>query len=181
MSTHTTNQQLVTVNLDWQRAAPKAAHEFVAVTDAGDVFKAFRHRTDYGWSWFSITKNGQPSTINSGRQTELPGSIQEWRDVVAAVRPSTCPGCSGSGVLSDDPQVLKCTSCGGIFTDAELPITLDQARKIVALDQPMKQEAGLLGQFYFDLDVLDAILADGTVNRIHGWADRETKRVVQWG
>lgn len=96
----------------------------------------------------------------------------------AAVRPSTCPGCSGSGVLTDDPQVLKCTSCGGIFTDAEQPITPEQAIKFVAIHLPMLANAGTDGSFFFDLELIGGRM-DG--RRVHGWADRRTKRVVQWG
>jgi hypothetical protein len=102
--------------------------------------------------------------------------------ILAAPRPSTCPGCSGGGELTDDPQVLRCLGCGGIFTDAQLPITFEQAMKFVAINQAMLPNAGVDGSFYFDLDVLDPILKDGkTFNRLHGWADRKTKRVVQWG
>jgi hypothetical protein len=42
----------------WVVAAPSAAHAF-EVTIAGHAFKAFRHRTDYGWSWFTVTKDGK--------------------------------------------------------------------------------------------------------------------------
>ncbi len=97
---------------------------------------------------------------------------------VTAVLPSTCPGCSGSGVLSDDPQVLRCTGCGGVFTDTELPITAAQAIKFVAIHLPMVANAGPDGQFYFDLELSDGRMAG---RRVHGWADRKTKRVVQWG
>lgn len=99
----------------------------------------------------------------------------------AAVRPSTCPGCNGSGVLTDDPQVLRCDGCGGIFTDAETPITLVQALKFVLLNQPMQDRAGADGAFYFDLDLVEYGAKPANATRYHGWADRETKRVVQWG
>lgn len=99
-----------------------------------------------------------------------------------AVRPVTCPGCSGSGVLTDDPQVLRCQSCGGIFTDPETPITRAQALKFVALLQPMLPNAGTEGTFYFDLDLyVEPRTMAGDYHRVHGWADRRTKRVVQWG
>lgn len=92
-----------------------------------------------------------------------------------------CPGCSGAGILTDDPQVLKCQGCGGFFTGAD-PITFDQALKFVRLNGGMLRNAGPDGSFYFDLTVLDVILADGkTANRLHGWADTKTKQVVQWG
>jgi hypothetical protein len=106
----------------------------------------------------------------------------EWQTVNAGPKPATCPGCSGRGVLSDDPQVFRlvfqCTSCGGVFTSTE-PITAEQAMRFVALGSPMLANATEDGTFYFDLDVA---LVDGSGhNRRHGWADRKTKRVVQWG
>lgn len=76
------NRSLATVNLNWQSNPSYGLaggwHEFEAV-DGADIFRAFRHRSGYGWSWFEITKNGQPSSIGIGRQTELPRSFQEWR------------------------------------------------------------------------------------------------------
>lgn len=67
-----------TVTLTWTHATPEAPHAFEAVEN-GDIYRAYRHRTDYGWSWYSITVNGEPSTINSGRQTELPRTVSFWR------------------------------------------------------------------------------------------------------
>lgn len=262
-------QALMTVTLNWQPADAKAAHEFVAVADGGDVFKAFRHRTDFGWSWFTFTRNDQATSIGSGRTTELPRSFEEWRDVPAAPKtvcscgcgtvvmigdqaqgditdgfvfeadgtldfielfvaghdtargafrmtgrgvgdftvfavdrfdafavaratkpgvadigilggPGLCPGCCGDGIKSAVPNVLTCRSCGGVFTVE--PITFDAALGMVAMNQAMLAKAGPDGQFLFDFVVFDVILADGkTVNRLHGWADKATKRVVQWG
>lgn len=91
----------------------------------------------------------------------------------------SCPGCSGAGVLTDDPQVLHCTRCGGIFTDPNFPIIGEQAIKFVAYHLPMLANAGVEGSFYFDLDI--ARPSDGGRTRLHGWADRRTKRVVQYG
>lgn len=87
-----------------------------------------------------------------------------------------CPGCSGEGVLSDDPQVLRCESCGGVFTVET--ITLEQAMKFVGLHLTMLDKAGPDGQFYFDLLIYRA---RPTPDRYHGWADVKTKRVVQLG
>ena len=113
-------------------------------------------------------------------EMEMEDEAQQAR--LAAVRPSTCPGCSGSGVLTDDPQVLRCQGCGGIFTDAETPITEAQALTFVALGQPMLANAGPDGSFYFDLDVyVEPRTMVGDYRRIHGWADRQSKRVVQYG
>jgi hypothetical protein len=92
-----------------------------------------------------------------------------------------CPGCSGSGILTDDPQVLRCTGCGGVFTGAD-PISFDQALKFVAFKLGMLDNAGPDGQVYFDLTIINASgPQEGKPTRVHGWADRKTKRVVQWG
>lgn len=100
--------------------------------------------------------------------------------------PGLCPGCCGDGILSDDPQVLVCRSCGGFYTaDPKQPITTAQAIKFVAIHLPMLANAGQDGQFYFDLDLVaaDAHIRgnEGKTERVHGWADRKTRRVVQWG
>ena len=89
-----------------------------------------------------------------------------------------CPGCDGAGVPTDDPQVLRCERCGGIFTKQNQPITIDQALKFVWMFAPMQANAGPEGQFMFDLDIMDRL---GKRRRMHGWADRNTKRVTQWG
>jgi hypothetical protein len=91
-----------------------------------------------------------------------------------------CPGCSGLGLMSDDPSVLQCQGCGGVFT-AE-GITPEQAIKFVAIHLPMvlggEPRFSPISTFYFDLELSDGRLAG---RRVHGWADRKTKRVVQWG
>jgi len=93
----------------------------------------------------------------------------------------TCPGCSSEGVLSDDPQVYRCTGCRGVFALADAPITFDQALKFVALHLPMMANAGADGQFYFDLMLSTTWKGEAEVGRVHGWADTKTKRVVQFG
>jgi len=91
-----------------------------------------------------------------------------------------CPGCSGLGLLSDDPDVLRCQGCGGVYTTD--PITPEQAIKFVAIHLPMVSGAeprfGVIETFYFDLELSDGRLAG---RRIHGWADKRSKRVTQWG
>ena len=37
---------------------PDHWHEFERVIE-GHVFRAYRHRTDYGWSWWTVTKDGK--------------------------------------------------------------------------------------------------------------------------
>jgi hypothetical protein len=114
-----------------------------------------------------------PETARAMARQVLPA------DLLAPVEGPTCPGCSGEGLLTDDPQVLKCTGCGGVFTDSRFPVTFEQAMKFVALGNPMLANAGPDGSFYFDLDV--ALVGGKGHTRRHGWADRATKRVVQWG
>jgi hypothetical protein len=105
---------------------------------------------------------------------ELPSELEDEG-------PATCPGCDGDGVLSDDPQVLRCTKCGGVFTaNPAEPITQAQAMKFVALHLPLQANAVDADQvFYFDLDLVADVERGQT--RLHGWADKATKRVVQWG
>lgn len=98
----------------------------------------------------------------------------------AAFQATTCPGCSGAGVLTDDPQVLRCERCGGVFTNPRFQgIIMEQAIRFVAVHQPMLANAGTDGAFYFDLFIVRP--SDGGQQRMHGWADKATKRVVQWG
>lgn len=87
-----------------------------------------------------------------------------------------CPACNGNGVLTDNPSVLRCEECGGLFSQVSEPITLDEVRRYVDYTR-MCQDA-MEGQFYFDFFVL---LPNDVVERIHGWACSKTKRVVQWG
>lgn len=138
---------------------PTPVQEFV------DVAKVLAQ--DFGGQLQGLTVNGVAVTFL------LPTTLIV-NTTQAAVRPSTCPGCNGSGVLTDDPQVLRCESCGGIFTDPETPITGVQAMKFVAFQLDMLDNAGADGAFYFDLDVMNR-------GRLHGWADKRRKRVVQWG
>lgn len=98
-------------------------------------------------------------------------------DASAAV---SCPGCSGAGVATvEDAQVQRCQRCGGIFTDRRQPITREQAQAFVSLQQPMLANAGAAGSFFFDLDVINP--NGWQPDRLHGWADRSSRRVVQWG
>lgn len=98
--------------------------------------------------------------------------VHQWG---AAQKAHQCPGCSGTGIPTDVPQVLRCQGCGGVFTRE--PIVAQRAERFVAFGKPMLAKAGPAGSFYFDFD-LDT---RPTIQRIHGWADQATKRVVQWG
>lgn len=87
-----------------------------------------------------------------------------------------CPACNGSGVLTDNPSVLRCERCGGIYSQRNEPITLEEVRKYVNYTQ-MRPEP-LKDQFYFDFYI---VFPSGEIDRMHGWACSETKQVVQWG
>jgi hypothetical protein len=65
-----------------------------------------------------------------------------------------------------------------VFTDGQ-PIPEAAALKFVLVGQPMLQNAGPEGQFYFDFDLTESKMIPA--RRLHGWADKATKRVVQWG
>jgi len=93
-----------------------------------------------------------------------------------------CPGCNGHGVMTDDPQVSRCESCGGVFTpDRTMPITMQQAFRFVRMDAMMLTDAGPDGQFYFDFFIATEWKDKPEIARVHGWADTKTKRVVQFG
>lgn len=95
---------------------------------------------------------------------------------------TVCPGCSDIGVLTDDPSVLRCQGCDGVFTTE--PITLEQALKFVRIaDANLLPTAKAAGTFYFDLEVLyfNRNRTESQARRLHGWADRATKRMTQLG
>lgn len=142
-----------------------------------------------GRKWSETEGDAMPFENEFGAVVFIQNEFTEWERNRFGIQPmnqtgpaaivgTPCPGCSGEGVLTDDPQVLKCTMCGGIFTKRSEPITVEQALKFVAIHQPMKAEADLPGSFYFDLELSDGRMAG---RRVHGFADRNTKRVVQWG
>lgn len=96
---------------------------------------------------------------------------------------SSCPGCSGVGVETNDPSILRCGSCRGFFTPKGAVISQRQMTAVIDTSQVMLAEAGEAGQFYFDLVVNreQGYGCDPVVRRLHGWADVATRRVVQWG
>jgi len=69
------SQTLTTVALDWKRTEPSNPAEFEAHA-VGSTFRAFRHRTDYGWSWFEIERDGKHVQYMDG--TSLRQTITEW-------------------------------------------------------------------------------------------------------
>jgi len=95
-----------------------------------------------------------------------------------ATQTTTCPACSGASAPSaGHPFVLSCTSCGAVYTDRGVAIGVSVARQFVAVAEPMLANAGAAGQRFFDF----VLVTDAGRQRIHGWADRATRRVVQWG
>lgn len=83
-----------------------------------------------------------------------------------------CPGCNGKLVAGKDNALIRtCKSCGGLIGSCyrgELYGHVKVHLPMIATSDDMQ---------YFDFDVLGS---DG-VQRVHGWMDRATKRVVQYG
>lgn len=105
--------------------------------------------------------------------------LEAVRVHLAAIRQELpkCPACSGAGRQTENKMVHKCERCSAVFTPAGAFLLPIQALQIVSLSDHMLANAGPEGQFYFDL----VVSSDGKVHRMHGWADRATKRVIQWG
>lgn len=98
----------------------------------------------------------------------------------ATVSSSTkCPGCSGQGQATDTRAVLRCEGCGGVFTQGAEAVIPERLIAFVKWHLPMLANAGPEGQFYFDFVVVAP--STNSKTRMHGWADRATRRVVQWG
>jgi len=155
-------------------AAAEADARIAAIEkNLGAAAAKWADRNAAGWV---LDRLADPCTCLSVGLRVLPAEIAGQ---LLAPKGPRCPGCSGSGVLTDDPQVLRCQSCGGIFTDPNFPIIGEAAIQFVAYHLPMLANAGPDGSFYFDLDILRP--SDGGRTRIHGWADKATKRVVQFG
>lgn len=84
-----------------------------------------------------------------------------------------CPGCSGrTKITTELTQVYECASCGGIIGECYR----GDAYKFVNIGTLVPQTEGMEVQ-YFDLVLLGS---DG-IKRVHGWFDRQTKNVVQYG
>lgn len=82
-----------------------------------------------------------------------------------------CPACSGQGVPEGTyPGLYTCSQCGGIF--GELP-SWDAASKYIDIQDTLGVESSPEDLRYFDFFI--------NGERTHGWYDRKTKRVVQWG
>lgn len=101
-----------------------------------------------------------------------------WGDGAPVDEPR-CPGCSGTGprVSNAFPSVRVCDKCHGLFTAGPVPRWV--ALKFVALDHPMVANSD--NPQYFDFDILGDGVKLQAAARVHGWFDRVSKRVTQWG
>jgi transcription initiation factor TFIIIB Brf1 subunit/transcription initiation factor TFIIB len=85
-----------------------------------------------------------------------------------------CPGCSSTrGRETDVVGVYECAKCGGVVGQCYR----GDASRFVAIHQPMQAECEDGDARYFDL----MLLGSQGIERVHGWMDRNTKRVVQFG
>lgn len=77
------DKKLTVITLTWVRNPNYGSvggwHEFEATNDRGNVFRAYRHASGYGWSWFTFTIDGKDTPLFSTQSTELPRVYQDWR------------------------------------------------------------------------------------------------------
>lgn len=94
-------------------------------------------------------------------------------------RPS-CPGCSNTGVATDtNPCVYSCNSCGGLFTVRV--IGWQECLAFVDLNAAMQPNGQRQALQYFDFTYAGPSCGGGQPQRVHGWFDRTTRKVVQFG
>ncbi len=129
-----------------------------------------------------IRRAANPAEEQTTADITLTYAIDALRAILNLQRGKpVCPGCNGLGLRRETggvahySPILDCQRCGGIFTDRALLGV--EALQVVALSGHMLANAGPAGTFYFDFEVA----SDGKIHRMHGWADKATKRVVQWG
>ena len=84
----------------------------------------------------------------------------------------TCSACSGT-LVPMSVSVMTCEICAGVHAT----LYRGDVGSLVNLDQ-MQVNADSQNMRYFDFKILNG---DGSVNRVHGWFDRTTKNVVQFG
>ncbi len=70
--------KLVTVTLHWTPTTPSSRHEFEA-HENGNVWRAYRNRSGYGWSYWTVTVDNQPAPSYLDGRVELPRSFSDWR------------------------------------------------------------------------------------------------------
>lgn len=120
---------------------------------------------------------GRPGSGTQAGQT-IPPTFCERCESFAIERDghALCPACSGPGAQTDDARVRRCTECGGVFTVE----TIDRASawRLVKFSSMLWYEVPSDQLFSFDLSI--EIPGRG-VERVHGVADRKSKRVVQYG
>ena len=88
---------------------------------------------------------------------------------------ANCPACSHTESTPHEnlADVVTCDRCGGIYGTCYVCDT----RKVVDVNAPMVANAEPEDMQYFDLVQLGS---QGT-RRIHGWIQKSTHAVVQWG
>ena len=83
-----------------------------------------------------------------------------------------CSACNGTLQEVRD-NVMSCKTCAGV----QGMVYRGDVGSFVNLNQ-MQANADSQNMRYFDFTVLNG---DGSVNRVHGWFDRTTKNVGQFG
>ena len=88
----------------------------------------------------------------------------------------TCPACSHpeSTPHASLANVQTCNACGGIFGT----LHVFETREVVDINAPMLANAEPEDMQYFDLMQIGSSTED---RRIHGWMQKSTHAVVQWG
>ena len=91
----------------------------------------------------------------------------------------TCGGCNGQNgqvvQQGGGADLHSCDGCGGLIGRATVYV-LDN---FIGFRKPMQANAEPENLRYFDVDVVYS--KPTTPNRVHGWFDATTRRVVQWG
>lgn len=94
------------------------------------------------------------------------------RSFPLATMPEPCPGCSTTiGRETTVTGVYQCTGCFGLVGTCYR----GEAEALVGLHEPMLANAAPENLRYFDFTFM------GGEGRTHGFYDRNTRRVVQYG
>lgn len=81
--------------------------------------------------------------------------------------------CSAKLVPTGDLKTSTCQACGGLHGE----MYRGEAYDFVNLHRKMQDDAPPERLRYFDL----TLLGSKGIERVHGWMDRETQNVVQYG
>jgi hypothetical protein len=106
-----------------------------------------------------------------GMVADMRAFFGEHGDTVAKIdanQAEKCPGCSGQTEYFD-AGIRRCVTCDGLVGRT----SMERAERYVTLDA-MQANAPVERMRYFDFTF-------DNKNRVHGWYDRETKKVVQYG